>query len=473
MSNTEQPGIQWYLARDGQQFGPVSEAELRKLIELGHLRASDLVWNAAYTDWQPAQAAIDQLKLAAPPTAAPTAPPQTQSNPAQTGTISQPATGANPTTDPTTTAPQRDATAGRSLREAVRAAEPEPQPQTQAPSGYAPAGDGGPSGYGATGYEFTGGESGPAGTAVSAPEGGRRHGDEFEFAEAAPRRRRSPGKAIAAMLAIGVLGFGGWVAYENRDQLGALMASSDTSSDGTPVVRADGETATRVNAAAPGGSAAPAGRDVALLKTPLWASIAKAFPNWVDERKIEADQMQRTGQQPAVIRDHLIKSIAKLRRQHANEALAASPNTLRSLASAFLANLQSLTQRDSDTCYAFISRGETSPKVLALMSDPQASGAIEKQMRLVIDAIVDGRDKPNTYLPPRRNDYKVISDELTKMGWTNDDMTLFGDPQALAKADPGKVCQLVTDWFTAQLMVTDPGIQSRLLVQSLRPVVAG
>jgi hypothetical protein len=35
------------------------------------------------------------------------------------------------------------------------------------------------------------------------------------------------------------------------------------------------------------------------------------------------------------------------------------------------------------------------------------------------------------------------------------------------------VCQLVHDWFGAQLAIKDPDMQLRLLVDSLRPVVAG
>ena len=34
---------QWYIARDGQQFGPLSDAELAKFIDLGHLQPTDLL----------------------------------------------------------------------------------------------------------------------------------------------------------------------------------------------------------------------------------------------------------------------------------------------------------------------------------------------------------------------------------------------------------------------------------------------
>ena len=46
--------VQWYLARDGQQFGPISEAELAKFIELGHLQPNDLLWREGFPDWRPA-----------------------------------------------------------------------------------------------------------------------------------------------------------------------------------------------------------------------------------------------------------------------------------------------------------------------------------------------------------------------------------------------------------------------------------
>jgi hypothetical protein len=45
---------QWYLARDGQQFGPISDAELGKFIELGHLQPTDLLWREGFPDWRPA-----------------------------------------------------------------------------------------------------------------------------------------------------------------------------------------------------------------------------------------------------------------------------------------------------------------------------------------------------------------------------------------------------------------------------------
>jgi hypothetical protein len=45
---------QWYLARDGEQFGPISDAEMARFVELGHLKPTDLLWREGFPDWRPA-----------------------------------------------------------------------------------------------------------------------------------------------------------------------------------------------------------------------------------------------------------------------------------------------------------------------------------------------------------------------------------------------------------------------------------
>lgn len=44
----------WWLARDGNNYGPLSEAELAKLVELGHMRDTDFVWCEGWPEWKPA-----------------------------------------------------------------------------------------------------------------------------------------------------------------------------------------------------------------------------------------------------------------------------------------------------------------------------------------------------------------------------------------------------------------------------------
>ena len=68
MSGSEHP-IEWYLARDGQQFGPLSDVELKKFVELGHLRATDLLWRHGFSDWRPASSLFPAQRPAQAPAA--------------------------------------------------------------------------------------------------------------------------------------------------------------------------------------------------------------------------------------------------------------------------------------------------------------------------------------------------------------------------------------------------------------------
>ena len=52
--NPPEPNIDWYLARNGHQFGPLRDVEMRKFNELGHLQRTDLVWRKGFSDWRPA-----------------------------------------------------------------------------------------------------------------------------------------------------------------------------------------------------------------------------------------------------------------------------------------------------------------------------------------------------------------------------------------------------------------------------------
>ena len=44
----------WYLARDGKKHGPITEAELRRLVDDRHLKPEDLLWRAGMAGWQAA-----------------------------------------------------------------------------------------------------------------------------------------------------------------------------------------------------------------------------------------------------------------------------------------------------------------------------------------------------------------------------------------------------------------------------------
>src|SRR5262245_57125669 len=53
--------LEWYLARDAKQYGPLSDLELLKFIDLGHLQPSDLLWRGGFSEWRPATVVFPEL----------------------------------------------------------------------------------------------------------------------------------------------------------------------------------------------------------------------------------------------------------------------------------------------------------------------------------------------------------------------------------------------------------------------------
>lgn len=45
--------MQWYYSKNGTQFGPVGEGELRSKINSGEISSVDLVWREGMSDWLP------------------------------------------------------------------------------------------------------------------------------------------------------------------------------------------------------------------------------------------------------------------------------------------------------------------------------------------------------------------------------------------------------------------------------------
>lgn len=60
----------WFITRDGQQHGPITELEFRKLIELGHLKGTDFVWHEGAPDWMPGTQFLERRTEEGSPAAA-------------------------------------------------------------------------------------------------------------------------------------------------------------------------------------------------------------------------------------------------------------------------------------------------------------------------------------------------------------------------------------------------------------------
>lgn len=422
---------QWYIARDGKQHGPLTDVEMRTFVTHNYLRASDLIWRPGMADWQPATAVF-------------------------------------PAVFPQTHAPF-----------------PQPQPS----QAIEPSADD---------------------TAGVPP-------DDFEdFEEEDQTAPKSVGRRLAAAAVIlAVLGGGAFAVSTYQEPLKALFSnpnsdqgSKDTASaptvsapaesagEATAASEASAETAATSEAAtsaqsstspteaqtaalAPTESAAPAppvdGSDIdtRLQKIPVWELLKKDYREWYETTVGEALKMAADKRPESDVAMHLAQGLVALRRQNAEKALESSPERLKELASAFLANLQALQARGVSACYGFISKGETSPAIVQLMQSPETATAFNAHVKAIFEAIADGQKAPTKHEAAVKGDYDVLIKELGKIGWKEDDLKTFSDPRLLAKRPPEEVCKMVIDWFVAHLAVKDQAVQERLLYETLKPVVTG
>lgn len=477
------PHFEWYLARGGQQYGPLSDVELKKFVDLGHLKPDDLVWRQGFTEWLPASTVFPPAPRPAQP--APAARPASQQGPTQlaarspaaapprspmgqdraaqpartsaaSGYRDDPATMHRPAqSQRTQTAAPLGPVRGPELAMGQPAAA---QPRDRAPD---PVRTGRPN------------EAGPAqsgrparpvsaqGTGLAVSTSGR---DEPSSASGNTARRLGIVAVIAAVVL--AVGGGGWFALHSVDfasivpkELFSRIGGSSGGDLSASPLKTAGDTVEAI--------------DSSFQQTALWRVIKRVFPDWYGERLQDAQKLKAENRDEAAVAKSLSEGLVALRRKHAAKALAASPKRLVAVAQSFLDNLDALSKHSTEACYGFISNGETNPIVLNLMLGSKLTAPLQHQVTSVFEAISEGTQSPQNYLPPRKTDYDLLAQELTARGWSQADLQLFSDPRALSRASPGQVCKMVQDWFAAQIAIKDAEVQTRLLVESLRPVVAG
>ena len=401
---------QWYLARDGQQFGPLSDAELARFIELGHLQPNDLLWREGFPEWRPAMVVFPPVRRPAAPRPAP------PMRPAH--------------------APAQPAAAPRGGREQVPKYQGNPR-------------------------------AAPAGKQASRAE-------RVRYAEPEePEERRGGGlkKVLLAVICLALLGAAGWYAFPHRVillQFAKTLPARVTTLVNSMIDR-KGEEASSLK----GLSGPPETIDARLQATRLWRVVKQEFPEWYAERLKEAAALAAENKDQAEIGLHLARALVGLRRENGKHALAADVPQLKAVARTFYENLAQLRKHSSEACFALISQGEASPVVVSLMQSPTHAAHLQAQLTAVFEAIADGRKKVRTYPEPRPADYDALKADLVKLGWSEADLQLFTDAGALARASPEKVCQLVHDWFAAHFEIKDSDMQLRLLVETIKPVIGG
>lgn len=425
--NALESEIQWFLARDGKQHGPVSDAEMSKLVELGHLKPTDLVWRAGFTEWRTAISVFPSVDVPLP----------AASNEAAHSASEQIATG-------------QTVPAGKA------AATPAGMSQQRSLASSAQ-------------HSHNGTPDHPAAYMADSGAGP-------ESADRSSWKRN----VFLAALVVSAIG-GGWLAFQYRDpiaRVAAALQGPSTPGEKLPTITAaTGPTRTKpqdeAQAKAAERALSVASLDAQLQERPLWKEVKKEFPEWYSGRVEEAARLRADGRPQAEITRQLVESLVALRRQNARHALAADAERHKALANAFLANLNALSEQSGDACYEFISKGETAPPMLErLQSDPQRA-ALEAQVLAVIQAISNGRKSPVKHVAPSKKDYDMLAAELTRLGWSTADMQLFANPKELAKAPPSRVCNMLRDWFTAHLAISKSEVQQRLLFETLKPVVSG
>lgn len=405
----QQPEIQWYIAREGKQHGPLSDAEMRTFVAQGHLKPTDLIWRQGFADWRPAPAVFP---LTGPEPVSPPPP-----------AAGQPAAPREPAHAP----PQ---SAERSFEpDRIRVAKSSPE------------GEGRPLGRilgaalvvlllaGAGGWYFIYQSDAPGTVPTITAE--TDSDPEISISETTTAAI-SPPETPTAAAAPPVAEISPEVVKQNAQKL-----------------------------------------DVQFQQIGLWGLIKREFPDWYGQRLDEAAKLTAENQPQVAITKHMTEALVALRRKHAEQALAASAGKLKNVATAFLANLTHLRARSEGACFGFISKGETSPVVLELMPSPEKGATVHAQAAAIFEAIAEGRKTPTTHEPAVKSDYEALVKQLAKLGWKESDLQIFSNPTALAKQPPRRVCQMVQDWFVAHLAVEDQTAQERLLVETLKPVVSG
>lgn len=424
---TGQPSeVQWYIARDGKQHGPLTEIEMKTFVGHSYLRPTDLLWKPGMTDWQPATQVFPNVFQPPMPSPAPASP-------------------------------------------------------SAAPAGGYGAAQAGPASFGAGGT-FSPFPSSPV------PQGADLSGAASPYENGRGRLLKRVALGAVALTLVGGGAFAVYTLKDPlvrlvsgpkkpapaaaTPEVGAKLAAEAVGGDTKTAALAPDPTAhipDTIDPALIEGSQL----DVRLQKIPAWGLLKKDFPDWYISNVAAAEKLTAEKKPGAEVATQLVQGLVKLRRENADKALAASPEKLKRVAAAFLENLRSLQAQSVGACYGYISKGELSPGVVELMISPENAPSFNNHMLAVFEAVAEGSKSPVKHESAVKADYDILIQELGKLGWKEEDLQTFSNPRLLAKREPGQVCKMVQEWFVAHLAVPDAAAQERLLFETLKPVVSG
>lgn len=485
--------IQWYIARDGKQHGPLTDVEMRTFVAHSYLRPSDLIWRPGMPEWQPAPNVFPTAFEA-------TGHDATASNgvPAR---VAQPQAAAYPQTsithDPRATDTDHEASP-RPERSMVKRLALASVAITLIGGGafaFASYRDvimtmvaGGGGGTSAENAPVVAAPSDPSSSTEAASQTQTSSTTQTADAQpsANPPAAADTASSTSQPAAPSSTGAGGDLASSAPPSAASAPSATTTSSVSSPVsdampAAADAPTAKTQVAAidsqpptppappAVGGSAL----DQRLQSIPVWALIKREYPDWYSNEITAADKLKADNKPDNEVATLLAQGLVTLRRQNAEKALAASSDKLQAIAEAFLNHLKALRSQSVSACFGFISKGEMSPAVIQVMEHPETATALNAQAGAIFEAISEGGKNPVKHDSAVKSDYDILIKELGKLGWKEEDLQVFSNPKLLAKREPEQVCKMVQEWFVAHLAVQDKAVRDRLLYETLKPVVSG
>jgi hypothetical protein len=460
--------IQWYIARDGKQHGPLTDVEMRTFVAHHYLRLSDLIWRAGMPEWQSA------------PNMFPTAFEALGQEPKQiSGPVHSPVAASRATAYP-------QAAAAHDPRGIEYEAEAAPRPERNLVKRLAIAGIAitliGGGAFAVTNYRgaimdmvagATGGTSAENAPVVAAPSDASSKETTASTDKPAQTSDDTMPKTSAlggpSTASDGVVSSAPPAADTTTSSVSATDASSPPPSAQTQVAAVEPQSPTPPASSSIDGSPL----DLRLQTVPVWALIKREYPDWYTSEITTANGLVAENKSDNDVATLLAQGLVNLRRQNAEKALAASSEKLQAIAEAFLNHLKSLRAQSVSACFGFISKGETSPAVVQTMEHPETATALNAQADAVFEAISEGTRNPVKHDSAVKSDYDMLIKELGKLGWKEEDLQVFSNPKLLAKREPEQVCKMVQEWFVAHLAVQDKAVRDRLLYETLKPVVSG
>lgn len=438
---TGQPNeLQWYIARDGKQHGPLTDIEMRTFVAHNYLRQTDLIWRPGMPEWQPAPVvfpAVFQPPAPVAPAAASTPqPPLTQPQAAPAHQAVSQATDFEGASDALSS--------GR------------PSLFKRAAIAAAMVSIVGGSAFAVAKYRepllklVSGGATLPVKTEAKS--------DDAPKAAANPEAPANTAAALPSPAVAQSPGGDAPVAAALEPPQGTQVATAAPIIASTPP---------------PPPSIEGSALDARLQKIPVWTVIKKDYPDWYTGNVATADKMIADKKPDSEVASHLAQGLVTLRRQNSEKALAASPDKLRKIAAAFVDHLRLLREESVTSCFGYISKGETSPAVIQALQSPESATVFNSLFGAILEAAEDGAKTQSKHDAAAKSDYDLLIKELNKIGWKENDLQVFSNPKLLAQQEPAQVCKMVQEWFVAHLAIGDKAAQNRLLYETLKPVVSG